>query len=242
LHPIIQKWFDKKDGHTAVRSGIASTSPASDAPPLIYAFLPLLPITLIFIFSPIFGSKIKMSVITSMLIGVFAGMVLEYIRSRDWAKVAGSIQSFFDGMGTAFATIVSLIIAAETFAAGLKAIGAVDAIIHSAESGFGGYVMVFIMQSITAAAAIVTGSGDAEIFSFAPLAPEVARQIGIAPVHILIPVQFAATIARSISPVSAVCIAVAGLAEVPTVDISKRTAIPMIGAFIAMTIANFIAI
>lgn len=240
LHYFVQKWFDNKDGHVAIRSEDVSGQTSSEAPPLIYAFLPLLPITLIFIFSPILGSKIRMSVIVSMLIGMFTGMVLEYIRTRDYAKVASSIQSFFDGMGTAFATIVSLIIAAETFAAGLQAVGAIDAIISGAESGFGGYVMVFVMQVIVAAAAIVTGSGDAEIFSFAPLAPDVAKQIGIAPVHILIPMQFAATIARSVSPVSAVCIAVAGLAGVATIDISKRTAIPMIGAFIVMTIANFI--
>jgi DcuC family C4-dicarboxylate transporter len=54
--------------------------------------------------------------------------------------------------------------------------------------------------------------------------------------------QLAATIARSISPVSAVCIAVGGLADVSTADIAKRTALPMIGAFIVMTIANLVAI
>lgn len=244
LHYFVQQWFDKKADYSGVSSELAATQAALElAPPLIYAFLPLLPITLIFIFSPIFGSKIRISLVASMLIGMFVGMVLEYIRYRDFTKVSKSIQSFFDGMGTAFATIVSLIAAAETFAAGLQAVGAIDTIIKGAETiGVGNYVMIFVMQMVVTGSAIVTGSGDAEIFSFAALAPDVAKHMGIAPVHILIPMQFAATIARSVSPVSAVCIAIAGLAEVSTVDIVKRTAIPMAGAFIVMTIMNFIVL
>jgi len=175
-----------------------------------------------------------------MLIGMFVSMVLEYIRCKDFNKVAQSIQKFFDGMGSSFATVVSLIIAAETFAAGLTAVGAINTIINSTQTaGFSDHAMILVMQSVVAGAAVVTGSGDASIFSFAALAPAMAKQMGIDPVHMLLPMQFAATAARSLSPVSAVCIAVAGLAMVSPMDVAKRTAIPMIGALIVTTLANF---
>jgi len=241
LHYFVQRWFDKKTGHIAVRSEIVATKAEGEqTPPLLYAFLPLLPIVLIFIFSPIMGSKIRMSVIAAMLIGLFVSMVLEYIRCRDYKKIAQSIQKFFDGMGASFASVVSLVIAAETFAAGLTAVGAIDTIIKSTQTaGFGDHAMILVMQSVVAGAAVITGSGDASIFSFAALAPTMAKHMGIDPVHMLLPMQFAATAARSISPVSAVCIAVAGLAMVSPIDVAKRTAIPMVGALIVTTIANF---
>lgn len=241
LHYFVQQWFDKKTGHVVVRSEVAATKATEEqAPPLLYAFLPLLPIIMIFIFSPILGSKIRMSVIAAMLIGLFVSMVLEYIRCRDYKKVAKSIQKFFDGMGSSFASVVSLVIAAETFAAGLTAIGAIDTIIKATQTaGFGDHAMILVMESVVAGAAVVTGSGDASIFSFAALAPAMAEQMDIDPVHMLLPMQFAATTARSLSPVSAVCIAVAGLAMVSPIDVAKRTAIPMVGALIVTTIVNF---
>ncbi len=75
---------------------------------------------------------------------------------------------------------------------------------------------------------------------FAGLAPAIAERMNIDPAHILLPMQFSGTIARSVSPISGVCVAVAGLAMVSPLDIVKRTAIPMTGALLATTIASFL--
>jgi DcuC family C4-dicarboxylate transporter len=54
--------------------------------------------------------------------------------------------------------------------------------------------------------------------------------------------QLAASIARSVSPITAVIVAVSGIANVSPVEVVKRTAIPMAGAMLANIIASFILI
>ena len=241
LHFFLQQHYDKKSGHVAVRSEIVTQDENEPLPPAIYALLPIIPLILIFIFNKVMGSKISMSLISSMLIGLFVSMVFEYIRCRDYKKVAKSIESFFDGMGSAFATVVTLIIAAETLASALKSIGTIDTIIKGAQTfGFGDHAMILVMQAIVGGAALVTGSGEAAMFSFAALAPAMAQEMGIDPVKLLLPMQFTATLARGISPVAAVCVAVAGIAMVSPLQVVRRTVIPLTAAVIATTILNLV--
>ena len=47
------------------------------------------------------------------------------------------------------------------------------------------------------------------------------------PSTMITPMQMAASIARSASPIAAAVVAVAGVADVSPVDLVKRTAIPM---------------
>ena len=54
--------------------------------------------------------------------------------------------------------------------------------------------------------------------------------------------QFAASIARSASPITAVIVAVSGIAKVSPFDVVKRTAIPMAGAMIVNVTAAFLLI
>lgn len=244
LHYFTQMWFDKRMGHTAVRQAEfneGEAAPGKDLPPAIYALLPILPLILIFIFNPVFGSKVKMTLISAILMGMFVSMILEYIRKRQAETVFGSMQSFFDGMGSSFATVVTLVVAAEVFSAGLTAVGAIHTIIeHTETAGLGSWAMVLVMQGVITGATLVTGSGDASFFSFAGLAPVIAERMHIDPAHILLPMQFSATIARAVSPISGVCVAVAGLAMVSPIDIAKRTAIPMVGALLATTVASLL--
>lgn len=244
LHYFVQKWFDKKDGHVVTRDNImqiAAEEEKENLPPTFYALLPIIPLFLILIFSELLISAIKMDVITAMLIGIFISLACEYIRHKDGKKVFASIQVFFDGMGTQFAKVITLIVAGETFAQGLMSIGAIDTIINGAQSaGFGAAIMIIVMTAIISVSAVVMGSGNAPFFAFASLAPDVAAKMAIHPVLMILPMQLAAGIARSVSPITSVIVAVSGISDVSPVDVVKRTAIPMAGALIVTVIANFI--
>ena len=74
-----------------------------------------------------------MDVITAMILSVFVSMGFELVRHGNLKEVMKSIQTFFDGMGTQFATVVTLVVAGEVFAKGLTSIGAIDTIISYAE-------------------------------------------------------------------------------------------------------------
>lgn len=243
LHYLTQKYFDKKSGHQAETVDIAKSDAMQNLPPKIYALLPVIPLVLILIFSKLGVKTIKMDVVTAMLICTLLAMLFEYIRSRDAKKVFASLQIFFDGMGVQFATVITLIVAGETFANGLKAIGAIETIISGAQgAGFGGELMIIVMTAVIAVSAIVMGSGNAPFFAFAALAPTVADKMGLQAVAMLLPMQFASSIARSVSPITAVIVAVSGLANVSPFDVVKRTAIPMAGAMFMNIVASLIFI
>ncbi len=240
------KYFDGRDGHAVVAGGvdvgvgeIEGDGTAKPAPGF-YALLPILPLTLILIFSKLFIDHIEIGVVTAMLIGTLIGLFLEMIRNRhDMREVFKGFMVFFKGMGTMFSGIISLIICAEFFAGGLKAIGAIDFMIATAEgAGFGIVGMMFVACILVAVTAVMTGSGNAAFFSFANLAPQITANSTAGAVSLLLPLQFTAGIARSLSPVSGVIIAVAEVAGCSPIDIVKRTAIPLIGALIVMFTYN----
>lgn len=243
LHFVVQRWFDRRSGHVVQVTQVAATEADKYLPPVIYAILPIIPLVLILGFSPLVTKVIKMDVVTAMFISILISMVFEYIRHRDAKKVFASLQVFFDGMGVQFATVVTLIVAGETFAQGLTSIGAIEAIIKSAQSlGLGGGAMTIVMTGIIAVSAVIMGSGNAPFFAFAALAPVVAGKMAIAPVAMLLPMQFASSIARSVSPITAVIVAISGIANVSPFDVVKRTAIPMAGAMLVNIIASAILI
>lgn len=241
LHFAVQKWMDKRDGHVVQASELAASDSDETVPPMIYAILPAVPLALILIFSSLWITWIKMDIIKAMFIGVAVGMVFEYIRHRDGKKVLNDIQSFFDGLGMQMANVITLIVAGETFAKGLTTIGTIDTIIASAQtSGFGAAGMILVMIGIIAISSVVMGSGNAPFFAFAALTPTVAAKMSVAPVVMLLPMHFAASAARAISPITAVIVVASSMGGVSPFDVVKRTAIPMIGALLCIIIANFV--
>ena len=246
LHFVVQKYLDRRDGlggQAEADPGIDTATQAQDLPPKIYALLPILPLGLILGFSPLITKAIKMDVVTAMFISTAISMVFEYLRSKDIRKTFASLQVFFDGLGVQFAMVITLIVAGEVFANGLTSIGAIKSIIDLGQSlGFGGAIMTIVMVAIISVAAVIMGSGNAPLFAFAALAPAIATKMSIAPVAMLLPMQFASSIARSVSPITAVIVAVSGVANVSPFEVVKRTAIPMAGAMLANIIAAAILI
>ena len=66
-----------------------------------------------------------------------------------------------------------------------------------------------------------------------------ASKLGAETLLLVLPMQFASSMARSISPITAVIVAVSGVANVNPVDVVKRTAIPMVVGLVATVVANF---
>lgn len=247
LHLVLQKFFDVRMGHIAsehrhLADDIKQDDSALYKAPKLYSLLPVIPLVLIFMFNKLTISSIKMDVTTAMLVSVIIALGFEYKFRGDAKKVVDSIQIFFDGMGRQFATVVTFIVAGQTFAQGLKSIGVIDVIIQSAESaGFGPTAMVIVMVAIIMATAILMGSGNAAFFSFANLVPEIAAHMGIAPVVMLLPMQFVAGISRNISPIAPNMVAIAGVAEISPFELAKRNAIPMLGGIVISTLVSIMS-
>ena len=148
-----------------------------------------------------------MNIVMAMFIGLFIGACCEYLRWHDGKKVLGDIQTFFDGLGMQMANVITLIVAGQTFAQGLLSMGTINSLISGSQGfGFGPMAMMLVMVAIIAFSAVVMGSGNAPFFAFAALTPAVAAQTGIHPVLMLLPMHFAASIARNWSPITAVIV------------------------------------
>ena len=230
VHFFIQQWFDKKDLASGkigqADFGLTSQTAESEAEkaPTFYALFPLLPVVLLFVFSPLMYKGVRLEVVTALLIALLASFVCDLIRRRNVKESFATMKSFFDGMGKLFSSTVTLIICAEVFAAGLTKSGGIATLISWVGSMDAGAIAIFtVMFVIVAVAAMVTGSGNAPFFSFAPMIPDAAAGVGANVAMMLVPLQLVSGIGRSMSPVAGVCMAVAGMSGITPFDLVRRT-------------------
>ncbi len=250
-HYLTQKYMDKRDGHVVQALDPADVSvnietedekkAATSHPPKIYAILPVIPLALILIFSPLCIPTVKMNIIMAMFIGTTIGMVAQFIRTRDAQATFADLQIFFDGMGRQLANVITIIIAGEFFAKGLTSTGSIDAMIQGAQTtGFGASGLTLVMIGIIAVCAIIMGSGNAPFFAFANLVPAIAEKTGVAASFMIMPMHLIASSARAISPITGVIIVASGMAGISPFDLVKRTAIPMAVSCLLIVIGNFV--
>jgi DcuC family C4-dicarboxylate transporter len=234
------RYFDTKDGHIVTQQQVEQPISEDTAKvPAFYAFLPVFPVILVIVFSPLVISSIKIDVVTAMIIGTLLAFFCELLVRRDFKTACKGIQVFFKGMGTMFTSIVSLLVCADVFAQGLQIIGAVDFIIHTVQAaGFGFGNMTIVMALLVCVTAALTGSGVAAFFSFSGLAPGIAAKFGESAVSMILPMQLMAGMGRSISPVAGVIIAVSKAGECSPFMIVRRTLIPAAGGMITMLVLN----
>ena len=238
---FVNRYFDKKDGF--VKEVEAPKGKELKAP-LIYALIPILPIVLLIVFSKIFSFfsvPISIDTTTAMFISLFIALVFELVRTRDIKAVLASLQTFWNGMGNIFKTVVTLIITADIFAKGLISLGFIDGLLVLAQNiGLGGVGVGIVMTIMIFLASMLMGSGNASFFAFGPLVPKIANKLGVESTSIILPMQLSASMGRTVSPIAGVIIATAEIANVSTLAIVKRNIIPLVIALLVMLVFHFI--
>jgi DcuC family C4-dicarboxylate transporter len=241
-------YFTARHFDRAAGTGTFSTTPAAaekerpeDEAPAFYALLPLVPIVLVLVFSPLLVSWIALDVVTAMILGSVIGLACELAVRRDVKVVFKGFQVFFNSIGAAFASIVSLLVCADVFAQGLQSIGAVGYMIDSVRNaGFGVNVMAVVMTLMVGATGMITGSGVAAFFAFSGLAPTIATKFGVSAITMVLPMQLMAGMGRAISPVAGVIIAVSKAGECSPFEIVRRTMIPAFAGIVTMLLVNYL--
>lgn len=239
-HYFWQKYCDRRDAAKLAAEGdvkVTMTEKDMDgvAPPgpVSYVILPMVPLFLLIGCGEYGFKAVKMNVVTAMLLSLTVGVIFELVRQRSLKKTLDGIQAFFKGMGDQFAMTITLIVAGQTFAFGLKAIGFVDQLINGSQSlGLTSVVVVFLMCVVIVLFSIVMGSGVAPMFAFTPLMPNIAKGIGGSLPEMLLALQNSASLGRLLSPITAAIAAVAGLAKISPIDLVKRNSVPVIAAML----------
>ena len=225
------------DGANSAASNSADGSNLDAQPQkinVLYALMPLVPLVILVIGGTSklntisFLKWTKMGVAEAMLLGAIVTIVITMSNPQKITK------EFFKGMGSAYADIMGIIIAAGVFVAGLSACGAIDFVIEwlKGEQGyvkFGGTFVPFFMG-------VVTGSGDAAAMAFNTAVTVHADQLGFAQDKLGMAVAISGALGRSASPIAGACIVCAGLAMVSPIQIAKRTAL---GMFLSVCVIAF---
>ena len=227
----------KEGGANSVASNSADGSNLDAQPQklnALHALMPLVPLVILIIGGTSklnaisFLKWTKMGVAEAMLLGAIVTIVITMTNPQKITK------EFFKGMGSAYADIMGIIIAAGVFVAGLSACGAIDFVIEwlKGEQGyvkFGGTFVPFFMG-------VVTGSGDAAAMAFNTAVTVHADQLGFAQDKLGMAVAISGALGRSASPIAGGCIVCAGLAMVSPIQIAKRTAL---GMFLSVCVIAF---
>lgn len=247
-HIFWQRYLDKKEGWVCSQH-IGDSMDFDEevkrpliAAPRIYALLPFLPMILVVVFSEYGIPHIKLHIATIILLSVIIAMFFEAVRySGSFDTLSGGLKVFLQAMGRSMSGVVSLIIAAGIFAEGFKALGMLDAIVGVANHvGLGGFGISVMFVVITTLVAIIAGSNGASFYPLVEMVPSIAKQLGVNPVMLVLPMHQASTIARPLSPVAGVIVALAGMLKVSPLALVKRCSVPCILGLISHHIFVFV--
>lgn len=234
------KYLDKKDNSPMERLDISNIDVKA---PAYYTILPFLPIIGVFVFNGKTIPGLTLDIYTIVVLSIFIGAVVELITKLNAKETLDGLEHCYAGMADAFKGVVMLLVGAGVFAQGLMSIGAIDNLIHLAESaGAGGFALMLILSGLTVAAAIATGSGNAPFYAFVELAPSLAAKMGLSPAFLIIPMLQSSNLGRTISPVSGVIVATSGMAQINPFEVVKRTSVPVIAGLITVIVGTMVLV
>jgi DcuC family C4-dicarboxylate transporter len=165
-------------------------------------------------------------VVRAMLIGTLMAVVVA------WREVQALTRTFFDGMGAAYASIISLTITAQVFGAGIAAMGVADALLDIAHRSGS---LTVLAGGFPWALAVLSGSGSGPVLTFAQTF--LAHMDATADtVRLAAMTCFGGAFGRTMSPVAAVAVYTAGLVGVSPVLLIRQF-LPALAAGAAATFA-----
>jgi DcuC family C4-dicarboxylate transporter len=209
--------------------------------PGYFALLNVIPLVFVIVFSKLTHIGYTIHLVTAILVSVFICVAVDILHERNVKNAFQNLKGFMDGMGSVFSSVVTLVIAAAIFADGLKQIGIIDLILDSAAGmGFSPAAMMLVIVLVIGVSAILMGSGNASFMSFGELVPKIAEKFNIDAAQMLLPMQETSSLARTVSPITAVIIAVSGLAKVEPFALVKRTSVPIAGGILTVILLNYV--
>jgi DcuC family C4-dicarboxylate transporter len=237
-HFFWQRYLDQKAGEH--NEAVAPSDLITDAPGF-YAILPFTPIIGVLLFDGKLGPKLD--IVTIIVICLVLAALLELARKRNGKELLDGLQVCWRSMADSFAGVVMLLVGAGVFAQGLMGLGFIANLLDLAQSfGTGGIVIMLVLVVITTLAAFTTGSGNAPFYAFVELIPHLATSLGVNPAYLVIPMLQASNLGRTISPVSGVVVACAGMGNLSPFEVVKRTSVPVAVGLVVVILATQIMV
>ncbi len=238
-HFLWQRYRDRLDGPMDV--GDYESIPEAPIGPKPYMVFPLLPLCFILGFSQYGIQGVKMNVTLAMMLAFGIALLAELIRHRNLRTVLKSTTVFFEGMGNQFSYAVTLIIGGQVFAQGLVSLGLIDSLVSALQTlSLNSVGLTSVMGGGMLGLSMVTGSNVAPLFTLVPLVPDIVFNLGLDPITTMLGMQNGASLGLFLSPISPVMVGVAGVAHIKSVDLLKRTSVPVLVALITSCVGIWI--
>lgn len=249
-HFFWQKFMDKRHGEKGnTMEDLVMESKANEEkelPPGFYGIFPILPLIILLVVFALQNfnllTNLKLDVITVTFISFIIALITEIIRKRSVKNVFENGQVFFKGMGEGMGSVVTLVVAAGILVEGFKSIGVITLITNSVQGmSSAGNILALMFTGATTLIGIISGSGLSFFYAMIGVVPEIASQANIDGTMIALPMQMAANLSRTLSPVAAVIIIVAGSIKKSPIDVLKRTAVPTaVGLITVVLLSMFV--
>ena len=238
-HFLWQRYRDRLDGPMDVSD--CESIPEAPIGPKLYMVFPLLPLCFILGFSQYGIQGVKMNVTLAMMLAFGIALLAELVRHRNLRTVLKSTTVFFEGMGNQFSYAVTLIIGGQVFAQGLVSLGIIDSLVSALQTlSLNSIGLTSVMGGGMLGLSMVTGSNVAPLFTLVPLVPDIVSDLGLDPITTLLGMQNGASLGLFLSPISPVMVGVAGVAHIKSVDLLKRTSVPVLVALITSCVGIWI--
>ena len=212
--------------------------------PVYYCVLPFLPIFGVLLFNGHTIENIDFDISTVIIASITLSAFVDFITLKGNGKQAlDNLEFCYQGMASAFTSVVMLLVAATVFAQGLIALGIINELIYIAEiDGAGGIMLMLLLTLITVTSSLVTGSGTAAFFAFVELVPALAAKLGVNPAFFIVPMLQASNLGRIASPVSGVVVATAGMGKLSPMAIIKRTSVPILVGLVVLILSTLVLV
>lgn len=216
-----------------------TAAPAGDEPPidLVKALLPPLPVVMLMVLMLKVDAQPWIYLSRRYPDGfpishaMILCTILAFLINRK--EISAQARTFFDGMGKAYANIISLIITGRCFIAGITAVGMIKSLVGIVSGqGFWGKLAT---ESFPWAMAVLSGSGIAPCVSFCDaVLPSIAKTDPMGATNLGVLAAVASNFGRTMSPVAAVVMFSSTLVKVSPIEIVKRTGPPLLAGGVVL--------
>lgn len=198
------------------------------------ALLPPLPVAAIFLMMPgVFFRSLPAPFEKGLPVAhaMIAATIIVLILCR--GDVSQLVKKFCEGLGYAYANIITLIVTASCFIAGLTEVGLTERFVNLVAGV--DWTAKISAGVITGFLAIVAGTGIGPSVAFSKAVLPALRDTNLAgALDLGALAAIAATFGRTMSPVAAVVIFCATFGNAKPIELVKHTAIPLLAGFIVM--------
>ena len=192
----------------------------------VKAMVPLLPLLILFVdpmlgaYAPLRAIEGPPKILAAMLLGVVAA-------GLSTPKFAGGLApAFFEGTGYGYYHVISLIVAASTFAEGVRLSGLIELVIRSI-SPWPNVAMV-VAWAAPCGLAVISGTGIAPAVAVMEFFVPAAGSMGLDPTRLGTVAALGAHFGRTMSPAAAVVMVSARLSDARPTQLIRQVAPPLL--------------